>query len=185
MLVAHNKIRNTKNEKHKHTTTAMGKDNPYNKASQTEASYYHRSGSRHKITKQVGDEDSERSEEEENHPPTIIQTDTSASRSLTSSIGIGEFGMITAKKGNETTFCIAVKEQLFRKIKFLQGTNMEYNLDPTSICGYLRLHCNVSEDAAPLWWEEHQGMLKKTHTECRNNKIKTIKQQYYGKLISL
>ena len=57
------------------------------------------------------------SEEEEN-PPMIIQTNTSASHSLTSSIGKSEFGMNTiqydsmrmntAKKGNETTFCIAV-----------------------------------------------------------------------------
>ena len=62
---------------------------------------------------------------------------------------------------------------------------MEYNLEPMSICRYLGLHCNVSEDAAPLWWEHHQGILKKTHTECCNNKIKTIKQQYYSKLLSL
>jgi hypothetical protein len=125
--------------------------------------------------------------EEEENPLGIIQTDTSASHSLMSSIGIGEFGMISAKKGNETTFCIAVKEKLFQKIKFLQGTNisLEYNLDPTSICRYLCLHCNFSKDAACLWWEEHLRMLKKTHTECCNNKIKTIKQQYYSKLLSL
>ena len=99
--------------KHKSTTTAMVKnDNLYSRACQTEASYYARSGSRQKCNKQVCNAESEMSEEEEN-PPTIIQTYTSASCSLTSSIDIGEFGMITAKKGNETAFCIAVKEQRF------------------------------------------------------------------------
>ena len=68
--------------------------------------------------KPVWNEESEINGMEEN-PPTIIQTDTSESCSLTSSIGgINEFGMISAKKGNETTFCIVVKEQLFQKIKF-------------------------------------------------------------------
>ena len=43
----------------------------------------------------------------------IQQADTSTSCSLMSSIGIGEYGMNAAKKGNEATFCIAVKEQLF------------------------------------------------------------------------
>ena len=93
--------------------------------------------------------------------------------------------MNTAKRGNEATFVLAVKEHLFWKIKFLQGKNLEYNLEATSICGYLRLHCNVAEKDAPMWWDDLQGKLKKTHTDCRNNKIKTIKQQYYGKLITM
>ena len=54
-----------------------------------------------------------KSSEEEDNPPNIIQADTSAGRSLMSSIGIGEYGMNTAKKGNEATFVIAVKEHLF------------------------------------------------------------------------
>ena len=183
MVLARNNQKNTKNQKHKHTT-AMGKNgNTPNKASQTVTTYHPRGDKRHENNKQGGNGDDEMSEEEEN-PLAIIQTDTSGSRSLTSSIGIGEFGMVATKKGNEATFCIAVKEQLFQKIKFLQGTS-KFNLDPTSICGYLHLHCNVLEDAAPLWWEEHKGLLKKAHTDCRNNKIKSIKQQYYGKLISL
>ena len=102
-----------------------------------------------------------------------------------SSIGIGEYAMNTAKRGNEATFIIAVKEHLFQKIKFLQGKNLEYNLDPMSICSYLCLHCNVTEKDAPVWWEDLKGKLKKTHTDCCNNKIKTIKQQYYGKLITM
>ena len=73
---------------------------------QTEANYYGNNGSREKNKKQAGNKESEMSEEEENLLM-IIQTNTSASRSLMSSIGIGEFGMNTAKKRNEATFCIA------------------------------------------------------------------------------
>ena len=137
-----------------------------------------------KNTPVPNNEESESSKDEDN-PPNIIQANTSAGWSLMSSTEIGEYAMNTAKRGNEATFIIAVKEHLFRKIKFLQGKNLEYNLDPMSICSYLCLHCNVTEKDAPVWWEDLQGKLKQTHTDCRNNKIKTIKQQYYGKLITL
>ena len=102
----------------------------------------------------VTNNEESQSGEKEDDTPNIIQADTSAGQSLMSSIGIGEYGMNMAKKGNEATFIIAVKEHLFWKIKFLQGKNLEYNLDPTSICGYLCLHCNVTEKDAPVWWED-------------------------------
>ena len=53
------------------------------------------------------------SSEEEENPPMNIIANTSASHSLMSSIGIGEYGMNTAKKGNKATFVITVKEHLF------------------------------------------------------------------------
>jgi hypothetical protein len=42
----------------------------------------------------------------------------------------------------------------------------------------------VSENDAYQWWEVHRTMVKKIHTDCRNNKIKMMKQQFNGKLIS-
>ena len=83
------------------------------------ANNYGNNGNRNKNTTVTSNEESESSENEEDSP-NIIQADTSASCSLMSSIGIGEYGMNTAKKGNEATFIIAVKEHLFQKIKFLQ-----------------------------------------------------------------
>lgn len=118
-------------------------------------------------------------------PPQIVETVTSSGQSEASSIGIGEFGMTPAKRGHAAAFTVAVKENLFRKLKFLQGTSasLEFSMDPTSVCGYLLLCCSVSEEDAMQWWDDHRLLLKNTHTDCRNNKIKMIKQQFNGKRI--
>jgi hypothetical protein len=118
-------------------------------------------------------------------PATVVEM-TNSSQSQMSSIDIGEFGMTTSKKGNTTTFAMVVRDKLFPKVKFIGGTNtsLDYSTEPTSICGLMRLHCNVSHADAYQWWEEQCSMVKTIHTECRNNKIKNIKQLFKGKLIS-
>lgn len=105
------------------------------------------------------------------------------SESQTSSIGVGEFGMNPAHRGNAAAFSMAIKESLFPKLKFLQGTNasLDFSMETTSICGHLRVCCGVSEADAFQWWNDHCGMVKNIHTDCRNNKIKMIKQQFNGK----
>jgi hypothetical protein len=119
-------------------------------------------------------------------PPQMVETVISSSQSQTSSIGIGEFGMNPACRGNAAAFSMAVKDNLFPKLKFLQGTNasLDFSMDTTSICGYLRICCGVSEVDAYQWWDDHRMMLKNIHTDCRNNKIKMIKQQFTGEFIS-
>jgi hypothetical protein len=116
-------------------------------------------------------------------PPPVVETVVTSSQSLTSSIGIGEFGMNQSRRGSAAAFSMAVKDNLFPKIKFLKGTNasLDFSLDTTSICGYLRICCGVSENDAYQWWDDHRGMLKTVHTDFRNNKIKMIKQQFNGK----
>jgi hypothetical protein len=117
--------------------------------------------------------------------PALVETAISSSSSLTSSIGIGEFGMNPACKGNAAAFSMAIKDNLFPKLKFLQGTNvsLDFSMDTKSVCGFLRLHCNVAEADAYQWWEDHCMLLKTIHTDCRNNKIKMIKQQFNGEFI--
>jgi hypothetical protein len=118
--------------------------------------------------------------------PTVVNTVTSSSsQSQLSSIGIGEFGMNPAQKGNAAAFSMAIKDDLFPKVKFLQGTNanLDFSKDKTSICGFLQSCCGVSDDHAYQWWEDHCTMVKNIHTDCRNNKIKMIKQQFNGKLL--
>ena len=119
-------------------------------------------------------------------PPTVVETVVSSGQSLTSSIGIGEFGMNAAHRGNAATFSMAVKDNLFPKLKFLQGTNasLDFSMDTTSICGFLHLCCGVAEADAYQWWADHSSMLKNIHTDIRNNKIKMIKQQFNGKIVS-
>jgi hypothetical protein len=116
-------------------------------------------------------------------PQVVLETVISSSQSQTSSIGIGEFGMNPAHRGNAAAFSMAVKDNLFPKLKFLQGTNasLDFSMDTTSICGYLHVCCGVSEADAYQWWDDHRIMLKNIHTDCRNNKIKMVKQQFNGK----
>jgi hypothetical protein len=66
-------------------------------------------------------ETSETRNEDAKLPPSIVET--VISRSQTSSIGIGEFGMNAACRGNTAAFSMAVKDSLFPRMKFLQGTN--------------------------------------------------------------
>ena len=82
---------------------------------------------------------------EKEMPATVVEM-TNSSQSQMSSIGIGEFGMNTSKRGNTTTFAMVVRDKLFPKVKFIGGTNtsLDYSTEPTSICGLMRLHCNVS-----------------------------------------
>ena len=117
-------------------------------------------------------------------PPQVVETVVSSGQSLASSIGIGEFGMNPARRGSAIAFSMAVKDHLFPKIKFLKGTNasLDFSMDDTSICGFLRINCGVSKADAYQWWDDHHVMLKNIHTDYRNNKIKMIKQQFNGKL---
>jgi hypothetical protein len=41
----------------------------------------------------------------------------------------------------------------------------------------------VAKDDASQWWDDHHMLLKNIHTNCRNNKIKMIEQQFNGKYI--
>jgi hypothetical protein len=118
-------------------------------------------------------------------PPDVETVTSSSSLSQTSSIGIGEFGMNPARRGTAAAFTMAIKDDLFPKVKFLQGTNasLDFSKDKTSICGFLQTCCGVSDDDAYHWWEDHRTMVKNIHTDCRNNKIKMMKQQFNGKLL--
>jgi hypothetical protein len=104
---------------------------------------------------------------------------------LTSSIGIGEFGINPACRGSAIAFSMVVKDHLFPKLKFLKGgtnASLDFSMDATSICDFLRINCGVSKADAFQWWDDHRDMLKNIHTDYGNNKIKMIKQQFNGKL---
>jgi hypothetical protein len=124
-------------------------------------------------------------DQEKELPTTVVTIDKCSEQSQTSSIGIGEFGMITSKKGMTKTFAMAVREHLFRMVKFLGGTNesLDYSTEPTSICALMKRHCNILDADARSWWEQQRNMLKGIHTDYRNNKIKMIKQIFTGKYI--
>jgi hypothetical protein len=60
-------------------------------------------------------------------PPPVVKTVISSSQLLTSSNGIGEFGMNPACRGSAVAFYMAVKDHLF----FLKGTNasLDFSMD--------------------------------------------------------
>jgi hypothetical protein len=107
-------------------------------------------------------------------PPPDMETVTcSSSLSQASSIGIGEFGMNPARRGTAAAFSMAVKDDLFPKVKLLQGTNasLDFSKDKTIICAFLQSCCGLSNDDAYHWWEAHHTMVKNIHMDCCNNKI--------------
>ena len=55
--------------------------------------------------------------------PDVESVTSSSSLSQASSIGIGEFGLNLAWRGTAAAFSMAIKDDLFPKVKFLQGTN--------------------------------------------------------------
>ena len=126
----------------------------------------------------------EETKKQKEAPPREVTVERRIEPSVTSeSISIHEYGMKTSKKGLMTAFNMGIRLSLFPKVKFLGGTNtsLDYSTEPTSVCGLLKKHCNIDDADARLWWEEKRNMVKGIHTECRNNKIKTIKQIFKGK----
>ena len=95
-------------------------------------------------------------------PPKVVD----ASSATASSISVLEFSMPFNYDGKRMTFQNCVKDHLFPLVKFLpQGdddTNVEYSLDATTVCGFLRQHCGVSELDAPNWWKEQKKHLRRT-----------------------
>ena len=116
-------------------------------------------------------------------PPREVDTVPNSSQSQMSSIGIGELAMKAAKHGNAATFSWAVKFELFKNMKFLQGPDacLEFSMNERTICGFMRIQCGVSEKDASVWWEEHKTLLRNHLYESQNNKIKMIKQKFGGK----
>ena len=102
--------KNQKTQKHK--TTDMNISRRQGVKAKRGGNKYGNNENGIKNTPVTNNEESESSEDEDD-TPIIIQADMSAGQSLMSSIGIGEYAMNTAKRGNEATFVIAVKEHLF------------------------------------------------------------------------
>jgi hypothetical protein len=85
---------------------------------------------------------------------TVTTSSSSSSLSQATSINIGEFSMNPAWRGTTAAFSMAVKDDLFPKVKFLHETNasLDFSKDKTSICGFLQSCCGMSDDDAYHWW---------------------------------
>jgi hypothetical protein len=98
-----------------------------------------------------------------------------------------DFALNISNEGCSAVFGIAVREKLFPKIKFLQGTtndvSLDFSMDATTICGFLHIECGVVEKNAYNWWNEMRKSVKSIHTDYRNNRIKMIRREFFGKSI--
>jgi hypothetical protein len=113
-------------------------------------------------------------------PPSVIQTSSAGG----SSVSALEYSMPLNNIGRKVTFQVWVKDCLFPLVKFLPHrdniSNLDYSLDATTVCGFLRNHCGVSEEDAPTWWRDQRKHLRKTLTDFRNNRIKEIQKRFLG-----
>ena len=79
----------------------------------------------------------------------------------------------------------ATKERLWLAMKFIQSNHdLSFNLDLTSICGFLMMACHVPEDnegCQRWWWTTYSRYIKPALTDCRNNCIKAMQKQFNGK----
>ena len=75
-----------------------------------------------------------------------------------------------------------VKKQLFRRVKFFHDElHGSYDTKTNSVCGLVMRFCNISAIAAePRWWFDMKPIIKKTHTDHRNNCIKAMRTRFRG-----
>ena len=85
--------------------------------------------------------------------------------------------------GKRTCIRTCVKKLLFRRLKFFnRNKHGMFDLSPTSVCGIVIATCNVtSENATPTWWADIRSLIVRTHTDHRNNVIKTMRTRFRGK----
>jgi hypothetical protein len=136
----------------------------------------------------VGKTTREITEDDDSIPHAVASETATSSASQISSVSTGmtDFAMNISNEGCSAVFGIAVREKLFPKIKFLQGTtkndmSLDFSMDNTSICGFLCIECGVMEADAYNWWKEMRKNVKSIHTDYRNNRIKMIRKEFLGK----
>ena len=75
-----------------------------------------------------------------------------------------------------------VKKVLFRRLKFfIKELHGMYHQSETSVCGLVIKSCNVPDHEATLdWWATMRKVVISTHTDHRNNVIKTMRLRFRG-----
>lgn len=75
-----------------------------------------------------------------------------------------------------------VKNVLFRRLKFFKkDLHGMYDQRATSVCGLVIKSCNLPvKDATLEWWATMRKVVIATHTDHRNNVIKTMRLRFRG-----
>jgi hypothetical protein len=75
-----------------------------------------------------------------------------------------------------------IKNVLFRRLKFFKkDLHGMYDQRATSVCGLVIKNCNLPmKDATLEWWATMRKVVIATHTDHRNNVIKTMRLRFRG-----
>ena len=93
--------------------------------------------------------------------------------------------MSVSPKGVKLILKENVRAHIFRNVKFWdRDEHGVFSEEPNTVCGIVLRLCNVlaynQEIHAPTWWRETKPLVIKTHTDQRNNCIKTVHMRYNG-----
>jgi hypothetical protein len=86
-------------------------------------------------------------------------------------------------RGKRVLIRDCVKNLLFRRLKFFRKElHGLYSQSQSTVCGLVMKSCNVSMEEATLeWWSQMRKVVIATHTDHRNNVIKTMRLRFRGK----
>lgn len=118
------------------------------------------------------------------HPATQDQAFSVVSPAvLPTSIAGGDMTLSVSTDGLRLIVRNCIKKELFKKMKFFhEEIHGAYNTDPDSVCGLVMQFCNISSVATePSWWFDMKPIIKRTHTDHRNNCIKSMRLRFRGK----
>ena len=78
-----------------------------------------------------------------------------------------------------------IRAHIFRHVKFWdKDEHGLFSEDSNTVCGIVLNLCNVRSTQppihAPTWWRETKHLVIKTHTDQRNNCIKTVHLRFNG-----
>jgi hypothetical protein len=94
----------------------------------------------------------------------------------------GDMTMKVSTYGRRVIVRGVVKRVLFRLVKFFnRDVHGQFDLQPASVCGLIIRHANIPPaEATALWWAQTRKLIVQTHTNHRNNVIKTMRLRFRG-----
>ena len=121
-------------------------------------------------------------------PATINIAETTAGSQLSSSIpglnSIIDMSMTEIEADSHISLVkTCVKKKMFSYWKFYDKNNdNQYSMDEGTMCGFIIKHTGIEPKKCNKdWWVEMRKTVLKTHTDLRNNAIKTLQIKFKGK----
>ena len=91
---------------------------------------------------------------------------------------------LTNKSNNKFMIDQFICKKLFPRVKFLDRNDpdMEYNVDPLSLCQQACHECHIEgEVSKQIFWENNKKYISQKLCSLRNDRMSELKRQFYGK----